>query len=148
MAAGAMPGLLIPNRRAAAAARHAAGFRRGEWRAGDSAGGAGWRRLSIWFPTAAEETRFDYAGTVGRVAAGAPPAPGRHPLLEFSHGYLGAGDQSVFLTEHLSRMGYIVARRTMPTRRDALASVASPRSRDPRTGSPKPISTVGKTWRP
>jgi predicted dienelactone hydrolase len=38
-----------------------------------------------------------------------PVADGAHPLVLFSHGYLGAGDQSLFLTEALARGGYVVA---------------------------------------
>lgn len=108
-AAGVTLGWLASSRDADGSRRHAAGFRRSEWHAGDATAGAQGRRLFVWYPAVAGEKRFDYGGPIGRVAAGAPPAPGRHPLLVFSHGYLGAGDQSIFLTEHLSRMGYIVA---------------------------------------
>ena len=36
-------------------------------------------------------------------------APGKHPLIVFSHGYTGSGDQTIFLMEALARAGYIVA---------------------------------------
>lgn len=108
-AAGAALGGLAPNSPASDKAGHAAGFRRTEWRWGDAAAGAEGRRLFLWYPATAGEQRHDYGDQAGRAAVDAPVAPGRHPLLVFSHGYLGAGDQSIFLTEHLSRRGYIVA---------------------------------------
>ncbi|MBY0437450.1 MAG: hypothetical protein K2W80_04590, partial [Burkholderiales bacterium] len=52
---------------------------------------------------------IDPAGQSGRVRRDAAAAPGRHPVLLFSHGFLGAADQSLFITENLARMGYVVA---------------------------------------
>lgn len=86
----------------------AVGFRRAELQYG-SRREARVRRLLLWYPAAGEDARFDYDGQIGRAAPGAAAAPGRHPLLVFSHGYLGAADQSIFITENLARMGYIVA---------------------------------------
>lgn len=63
----------------------------------------------FWYPTAQEAKPFDYHGQQGVAAENAPLAPGRHPLVLFSHGFLGSGDQVIFLTEALARAGYIVA---------------------------------------
>ena len=40
---------------------------------------------------------------------GVPVAPGRYPLVVFSHGYAGFRDQSTFLTARLASWGFIVA---------------------------------------
>ena len=40
---------------------------------------------------------------------GVPAAPGRYPLVVFSHGYAGFRDQSTFLTARLASWGFIVA---------------------------------------
>jgi dienelactone hydrolase len=40
---------------------------------------------------------------------GVPVAPGRYPLVVFSHGYGGYRDQSTFLTAHLAAWGFVVA---------------------------------------
>jgi predicted dienelactone hydrolase len=40
---------------------------------------------------------------------GVPVAPGRYPLVVFSHGYAGFRDQSTFLTSRLASWGFIVA---------------------------------------
>ena len=40
---------------------------------------------------------------------GVPTAPGRYPLVVFSHGYAGFRDQSTFLTARLASWGFIVA---------------------------------------
>ena len=37
------------------------------------------------------------------------PAPGRFPLVVFSHGYSGFRDQSTYLTTHLASWGFVVA---------------------------------------
>ena len=67
------------------------------------------RDYFLWYPTSDREDRFDYKGQIGVAAPDGAIAPGRHPLIVFSHGFLGAGDQIIFLTEGLARMGYIVA---------------------------------------
>jgi len=56
--------------------------------------------LYLWYPSTAPS---EHAGS------GNPVAPGAHPLLIFSHGFLVGGDQSTFLTEALARAGYVVA---------------------------------------
>ena len=40
---------------------------------------------------------------------GVPMAPGRYPLVVFSHGYAGFRDQSTFLTADLASWGFVVA---------------------------------------
>ena len=40
---------------------------------------------------------------------GVPVAPGRYPLVAFSHGYAGFRDQSTFLTARLASWGFVVA---------------------------------------
>ena len=40
---------------------------------------------------------------------GVPVAPGRYPLVVFSHGYAGYRDQSTFLTAFLATWGFVVA---------------------------------------
>jgi predicted dienelactone hydrolase len=67
------------------------------------------RDYFLWYPTSDREERYDYKGQIGVAAADGAIASGRHPLIVFSHGFLGAGDQIIFLTESLARSGYIVA---------------------------------------
>lgn len=67
------------------------------------------RQLDLWYPTLQTEERHDYRAQVGSVAEGADVASGPHPLLLFSHGFLGASDQTIFLMEACARAGYIVA---------------------------------------
>lgn len=65
--------------------------------------------LFLWYPSDGRDSRHDYGGQLGFATPNAPLAPGRHPLVVFSHGYLGTADQSIFLTEALARAGYVVA---------------------------------------
>ncbi len=67
------------------------------------------RSVMIWYPTSAEARQHNYRGQVGFVALDAAVSAGHHPLILFSHGFLGMPDQSIFLTEGLARRGYIVA---------------------------------------
>jgi predicted dienelactone hydrolase len=67
------------------------------------------RTYFLWYPTADHEDRYDYKGQIGVAAPDGAIASGRHPLIVFSHGFLGAGDQIIFLTESLARAGYVVA---------------------------------------
>jgi predicted dienelactone hydrolase len=78
------------------------------------------RQLDLWYPTEAEEGPLDYRGQKGQGARNAAVAAGKHPLVLFSHGYLGVSDQSIFLTEALAREGYIVA---AMNHGDALANI-------------------------
>jgi predicted dienelactone hydrolase len=67
------------------------------------------RDVLLWYPSAKPAERHNYFGQVGFVAANAAVADGSHPLILFSHGFLGAGDQTIFLMEAFARQGYIVA---------------------------------------
>jgi predicted dienelactone hydrolase len=84
------------------------GYRRMEFEVALSDGGIDDRQLDVWYPTAARERRHNYFGQVGRVAVNADVADEQHPLLVFSHGFLGASDQTIFLMEACARAGYIV----------------------------------------
>lgn len=67
------------------------------------------RSVLLWYPTGAEAGRHDYHGQIGFVAPDAVVLEGRHPLVLFSHGFLGIAEQSLFLVEALARRGYVVA---------------------------------------
>jgi len=67
------------------------------------------RDVFLWYPSAKEAQRHDYGGQIGLVSVNADVAKGSHPLILFSHGFLGTGDQTIFLTEAFARQGYIVA---------------------------------------
>ena len=64
--------------------------------------------------TGSAASSYTYSGVggsfTGQVALNAPAATcAQFPLVIFSHGWSGCGTQSVFLTEQLARLGYIVA---------------------------------------
>ncbi len=63
----------------------------------------------VWYPSAKEAERYNYRLQIGFVAPDSEVAKGSHPLILFSHGFLGAGDQVIFLMEAFARQGYIVA---------------------------------------
>jgi predicted dienelactone hydrolase len=70
--------------------------------------------VDLWYPAAAElrvtTARRDlYFFPRIRALRDAPPAPGRFPLILFSHGLTAYRGQSAFLCEHLAERGYIVA---------------------------------------
>jgi predicted dienelactone hydrolase len=67
------------------------------------------RSVLIWYPTSAAAVQHNYRGQIGYVADGGDVSSGEHPVVLFSHGFLGMPDQSIFLTEGLARRGYIVA---------------------------------------
>jgi predicted dienelactone hydrolase len=67
------------------------------------------RRLLFWYPAAAPVSRQGPAREPASAGSDASVADGRHPVVLFSHGFLGAADQSRFITENLARMGYVVA---------------------------------------
>ncbi|WP_254506950.1 alpha/beta hydrolase family protein [Anatilimnocola floriformis] len=67
------------------------------------------RSVLIWYPTSTVAAQHNYRGQIGFVAADSPVSDGVHPVILFSHGFLGMPDQSIFLTEGLARRGYIVA---------------------------------------
>lgn len=99
---------LAPGRCMAADAAHA-GFRKFtlEYKASDGTDRK--RSVLVWYPTATVAERYSYRPQIGRVAADAAALGQPSPLILFSHGFLGAADQSIFLTEELARQGYIVA---------------------------------------
>lgn len=67
------------------------------------------RSVLFWYPTEAAAKEFNYRGQIGFVSENADVTRGKHPVILFSHGFLGMPDQSIFLTEGLARQGYIVA---------------------------------------
>jgi len=67
--------------------------------------------IAVWYPTVTPPKRFIYGGpTRGSIALDAEPhiEGGPYPLLVFSHGYGGSGLGSVFFTEPLAALGWIV----------------------------------------
>src|SRR5262245_14365287 len=67
------------------------------------------RQVLLWYPATGEDQPYNYHGQQGYATPDAPVAPGSHPLILFSHGFLGAADQTIFLMEAFARDGYIVA---------------------------------------
>jgi predicted dienelactone hydrolase len=67
-------------------------------------------RYVAWYPTEEPEEEFGYGVLIGRgyVANEAPPVRSACPLIIFSHGAHSYPQQSLFLTEHLARLGYVV----------------------------------------
>lgn len=95
------------------------------------------RDVHVWYPTAAVEQAVHYGGPNGQLglaARDAPPRAGRAALLLFSHGYLGAGDQSLFLTENLARAGFVVV---APNHRDSVGSGSGVRREPPEFANPR-----------
>lgn len=94
---------------------HQVGYRRQDFQFAGPSGEQQTRQLDLWYPTSEPEQRHTYKGPfgikgqVGFAKEGGAVAPGKHPLLLFSHGFLGTSDQSIFLTESCARAGYIVA---------------------------------------
>lgn len=67
------------------------------------------RNVFLWYPSKVDAKRHNYLGQIGFVAQDSAVAEGSHPLILFSHGFLGAGDQTIFLMEAFARKGYVVA---------------------------------------
>ncbi len=67
------------------------------------------RNVFLWYPSAKDAERHNYHGQIGFVALDSEVANGSHPLILFSHGFLGSGDQTIFLMEAFARKGYVVA---------------------------------------
>jgi predicted dienelactone hydrolase len=67
------------------------------------------RSFLLWYPATGKDRPFDYGGIKGFATLDAPVAPGAHPLILFSHGFLGVADQTIFLMEAFARDGYLVA---------------------------------------
>lgn len=118
-----------------AARPHQVGYRRMDFRFETASGEQRSRQLDVWFPTSDKEQRREYRGLfgsrgqIGFAAKDSAVAEGTHPLLLFSHGFLGSSDQSIFLTEACARAGYIVA---SMNHADAIASrLRGQRQQDP-----------------
>ncbi len=68
-------------------------------------------RLSVWYPTSdTEGTSGRYFGLVNRpeIFANATILDGTFPVVVFSHGNSGVGEQSYFFTEFLTSHGFVV----------------------------------------
>ncbi len=92
------------------------------------------RNLLVWYPSTKEATRYDYRGQVGFAALDSEVAAGAHPVIVFSHGFLGVADQSIFLMEELARKGYIVAGLNHA---DSLAARRTKKMESPKFAEPK-----------
>ncbi len=67
--------------------------------------------ITSWLPPSLKKlipTGYSVSYPSGGVV-GAPMAPGRYPLVVFSHGYAGFRQQSTFLTASLASWGFVVA---------------------------------------
>jgi predicted dienelactone hydrolase len=67
--------------------------------------------VATWLPPSLQKlipAGFSVTYPSGGVT-GVPVAPGRYPLVVFSHGYAGFRDQSTFLTALLASWGFVVA---------------------------------------
>jgi predicted dienelactone hydrolase len=65
-------------------------------------------QLDIWYPASSPEQEHIYGISKGTVAAGAPVAGTRLPIVLLSHGAMGAASNYSWLAEYLARRGYIV----------------------------------------
>jgi len=86
-----------------------AGFATFELESVDAEGQPIERKGFIWYPTSETPVAHNYGGQIGEAAPDAKVAEGRWPTIVFSHGFLGSGDQAIFLMEAFARAGYIVA---------------------------------------
>lgn len=87
------------------------------------------RQLDLWYPTSDDEEDYLYLYQWGRAAVNGEVAEGRHPLIVFSHGFMGSSDQSIYVMEACARAGYIVA---AVNHHDALLNRRDERVRPPR----------------
>ena len=105
-------------------------------------------KAALWYPTSDTASSYTYPGhegIVGRVALqGAVSTCRQFALVVFSHGDLGCGTQSVFLTEELARQGYIVI---APDHLDALCASDGGPSRGPNP-TPEPAVDDPASWTP
>jgi predicted dienelactone hydrolase len=89
------------------------GYRVMELRATDVAGKTTTTKMAVWYPTDDEQKSFEYDygdnQVQTQVAVNGSVAPGRYPLVVFSHGATGSGLTSAFVTETLARQGFVVA---------------------------------------
>lgn len=69
--------------------------------------------IAVWYPTNDATARHEYALADNRVASNVAvdgaAAPGRFPLVLFSHGATGSGLGALYLTEWLASQGFVVA---------------------------------------
>ncbi len=98
-----------PPAKASSQGNHAVGFRKLSLTYRTAGQGARQRDCMLWYPATGEDRPFTYNGQKGFAAPDAPVAAGRHPLVLFSHGFLGFADQTAFLMEALARDGLVVA---------------------------------------
>lgn len=115
----------------AAASSQQAGYRRTTLTFKTPAGEERKRQLDLWYPTDDKEAAITYRRQSGSAAKNAAVAAGEHPLILFSHGYLGVSDQSIFLTEACARAGYIVA---SMNHADGIANVFEKKQDPPKFG--------------
>ena len=80
----------------------------------------------LWYPSNTPAKTHNYHTQFGEVAVEGAVCPGRHPVILFSHGFHGTGDQSIFLMEAWARSGYIVA---APNHADAGLRPSGPQER-------------------
>ena len=103
------------------------------------------RVTAVWYPTTAKPMIYPYVPNfLGRVALNGPVTLvcGKPlPLIVFSHGDLGCGIQSIFLTEELARHGYVVA---APDHADAAICHTAPGS--PSSPVPQPDILNPQDW--
>lgn len=100
----------------------------------------------VWYPSREAAREHNYRFQRGIVALDATVSPGKHPLILFSHGYLGSADQVVFLTEALARAGYIVAavnHTDSLTQRRVTPPLESPKFGDPRSWTDRKFADRG-----
>src|SRR6185436_18742145 len=88
---------------------HPVGYQRQSYEFTTDTGEKKSRQLDLWYPTSDKEERRNYRSQIGFAAENAPVQAGAHPLILFSHGFLGSSDQVIFLTESCARAGYVVA---------------------------------------
>lgn len=65
-------------------------------------------QLDVWYPSDGDETAHRYGLSSGRVAAGAPVAAGRFPVVLLSHGALGSASNYSWIAERLARAAFVV----------------------------------------
>src|SRR5579859_2209792 len=102
-------------------------------------------KAAVWYPSATPEAAFDYGKDISSSLAkdGDPLTDcGTFPLVIFSHGLFGCGDQSIFFTETLARSGYIVV---APDHKDALLCSVDGTIGDFSTATESPIMKP-ETW--
>jgi predicted dienelactone hydrolase len=89
------------------------GYRVMDVSATDERGQRSTTSVAVWYPTEDAERPFEYQYGKNSIrthlAEKGKVAPGRYPLVVFSHGATGSGLTSAFVTETMARHGFIVA---------------------------------------